>query len=183
MVRNSFRMGRNTPRLQRVPWEAGLQRGCAIAVCRPTPLYRKMKACQEGRGKISSKTPLSLREGGRGRIDPLAPTTTMSTWCPTWCPGRGARGEGLLPCRSPDHQWSGPDRCGPFSAFFAIAAWEPRGKSRPAGPRTSSGPVHTDAVELAQLHAVVCPGDRLDNSSAVPAPLPARRRSWRRAES
>ena len=26
----------------------------------------------------------------------------------------------------------------PFSAFFAIAAWEPGGKSCPAGPRTSA---------------------------------------------
>ena len=86
-------------------------------------------------GKFLRKSPVPSGGGARA-TDPLAPTTTMSTWCPTWCPGRGARGEGLLPCRSPDHQWSGPDRCGPFLAFFAIAAWEPpENRARPVrGP-------------------------------------------------
>ena len=115
-------------------------------------------------------TPLSLGRGagGEGSLRPGAARLRAA---------RTACGPGGIVA---DHG-GGPVRCSRFyvrlgealPAFFAIAAWEPGGKSCPAGPRTSSGPVHTDAVKLAQLHAAVWPGDRLGNCRAA-----ARRDPW-----
>ena len=123
-----------------------------------------------GGGEGDSLPSPFLRERGRGEGSLLRPGAARLRAARTACgPGGSLRTTGAERSAAPVSTYALAKHSQPFSPL----PLGPGGKSCPAGPRTSSGPVHTDAVELAQLHTVVCPGDRLGNYQAAEA-IPSR---------